>query len=433
MVGRILDEQVSSGMDLESAEMAIRSSVHKVGALALEKIINAESSHCGTQIKCKSGHEAQFVNYREKKLLTVLGEIRAKRAYYHCQECQYGIIPKDGSLDIEKTGFSPGVRRMMALVGAKESFDAGHSDLKILAGIAVSAKDVERIAEAIGDQIEFAAKKERQIATESNVVVLLPAIENLYIAMDGTGVPVVKRETSGRKGKDASGIAKTREAKLGVFFTQTGFDKEGHPVRDEHTTSYTGGIETCEEFGKRIYAEAIRRGVSRAKRTTILADGALWIWNLAEELFPNATQILDFYHAAEYLAELAKSIHANSQVIRDLWLDTQRKELHDGDVENVIDAMKRIESDNETAKEQLRKTIGYFETNRKRMQYAQFIKQGLFIGSGVIEAGCKTIVGQRLKQSGMHWTVKGANSIIALRCCQISGQWEDYWESRRAA
>lgn len=420
--------------DLESIELAVRSSVHRVGAVALEKIVNADSGgKKGSKIECGFGHFARFTNCRAKTVVTIMGKICVERAYYHCPDCQRGLIPKDDLLDIAETQFSPGSRRMMALVGAKESFDAGRDDLQILAGMNVTDKDVERVAEAIGDHIEVGTEKERQKLILSNVVALLPAIENLTISMDGTGVPMVKKETAGRQGKDESGIAKTREAKLGVIFTTSGVDEEGRPLRDKNSTVYTGGIETCEVFGERIYAEAMRYGLPRARTVSVLGDGAVWIWNIAQDKFPNAIQIVDYFHASEHLGDLAKARYPKDIAIRELWVDTQREQLWDGDVALVIESMRRMETDNKDAKEVLRKTIQYFETNEHRMQYAKFRKMGLFVGSGVIEAGCKTIVGQRLKQSGMRWTVRGANAIISLRCCQQSGQWEDYWENRTAA
>lgn len=435
LITRVFNDQEKNGsLDMESVECAVRSSMHRAGAVLLEKLVNADDGgHCGARIDCGEGQVAEFVDYRAKQVTTMLGSVNVRRAYYYCAALEKGFFPKDVSLDIEKTGFSPCVRRMMALVGAKESFDAGRDDLRILAGVNVTDKDVERIAEGLGHHIEATAQNERQQSTLSNVTPLSPAIENLYIAIDGTGVPMTKTETEGRKGKDESGQAKTREAKLGALFTASEIDKEGRPVRDKDTTVYTGGIETCEEFGERIYAEAMRYGLMRAKTVSVLGDGALWIWNLTADKFPGAIQILDYFHATEHLGDVAKAVHAKNKVIRDLWLDTQCKELLEGDVAVVIEAIRRMETDSEDVKEIIRTTVQYFETNEHRMQYAKFRKMGLFIGSGVIEAGCKTIVGQRLKQSGMRWTVRGANSIISLRCCQISGQWEDYWENRRVA
>lgn len=428
------DKAPHAGLDLEAIEMSIRSSMHCVGAALLQKIMNADNGgYCGSVMDCGAGHVAKFVGCRAKGLDTVLGRVSVLRAYYHCETCGKGLFPKDALLDIEKTGFSPGLRRMMALVGAKESFDAGRDDLKILAGITVTDKDVERHSEAVGEDIDVQAKAAHQETVVSNVIPLLPPIKNFTIAMDGTGVPMVSKETQGRTGKGEDGIAKTREAKLGVMFEMKGTDKDGNPIRDRDTTVYTGGIETCEEFGDRLYAEAMRRGLARAKTVSVLGDGAVWIWNIAEDKFPTAVQIVDYFHATQHLGDLAKVIYPKKKVIRDLWLDTQRTELWNSDAEMVIESMRRMESENKDAQEVLRKTIQYFETNANRMRYGEFRKMGLFVGSGVIEAGCKTIVGQRLKQSGMRWTVRGANAIIALRCCQLSGQWEDYWENRRVA
>ena len=353
------------------------------------------------------------------------------RAYYHCRECGRGIIPKDKNLDIEGTSFSPGVRRMMARVGAKESFDDGRMDLEELAGVRVTAKEVGRVSEAMGEQVESVANRERVQIMEGKIIPLAPPVSILYIAIDGTGVPVVPSETMGRKGKQTE-IAKTREAKLGAVFTQTTVDAKGHAVRDEASTTYVGAIETAEEFGPRIYAEAVRRGLNRAGKVVVLGDGAVWIRGIAEEHFPGAIQIVDLFHALEYLWDVGKLVYGPTGAAVTRWFQNQKDELKEGDVKKVIAAIKRLKPHHQSVREEIAKTLGYFETNINRMKYAEWIKQGLFVGSGVIEAGCKMIVGQRLKQSGMRWTVKGANAIIALRCCQISGRWEEFWENRVA-
>lgn len=428
----VLPGQIRSGnFDLEAVEMSVRNGMHRVGGVVLEKLINSDNGgHRGASQACDCGGNAQFIGYRTKAIISVVGDMKVNRAYYHCPACCKGIVPKDLQLDIVGTQLTPGVRRMMARVGGKESFDEGRRDLEELAGIIVTAKEVERISEEIGESIETDL---RQTSLPDNVVPLAP-ISHLYVSMDGTGVPMVGRETEGRQGKSADGISRTREAKLGVVFTQTTLDKDGNPIRDEHSTTYVGAIETSEEFGKRIYAEVVRRGLSRAEQLAVLGDGAVWIWNEAEVQFPNAVMIVDFFHATEHLAALSKIMH-ESKIIADLWLDLQRVMLRhvDDGVEMVIEAMQRMEPHNEATKEELRRTINYFEVNRMRMRYKEFRDRGFFIGSGVIEAGCKTVIGQRLKQSGMRWTVKGANAIISLRCCQKSDQWDDYWENRRAA
>ena len=417
-------------VDLEASEMAIRASSHQMGGSLLEKLLNWDGGgYCGAHTQCGKGHRAQFIEYRDKQLLTVLSPVEVKRAYYHCEECNHGVIPKDRELDIVDTSFSPGVRRMMGRVGGKEPFDEGRRDLEDLAGVLVKTKAVERVSRAIGKQIETTWQGERELAL-SGKVVPFKAVPKMYIAMDGTGIPVVSRETEGRKGKDETGKAKTREAKLGCVFTQTTLDENQRPVRDEHSTTYVGHIETAEAFGTRIYAEAIRRGVSRAAQVVVLGDGARWIWGIAEEQFYGAIQIVDLYHAREHLAAIAKSVYGASALKSKQWMDARREQLDAGDVEAVIASLRRLRPSHTTVQEAVRTAADYFHANAKRMRYAEFRKQGLFVGSGVVEAGCKTICGQRLKQSGMHWTVRGANAIIALRCCQLSARWEEFWEAR---
>lgn len=410
--------------------MAIRASGQRLGGSLLEKLLNADhGGYCGSRIDCGKGHRAKFIDHRGKEVITVLSPVWVQRAYYHCRKCTEGIIPKDRELDIVDTSFSPGVRRMMGRVGGKEPFDEGRRDLEQLAGVLVKTKSVERIAEAIGEQIERVWRRERDLAL-SDKVVPFKAVPKMYIAIDGTGVPVVPRETEGRKGKDETGKAKTREGRLGCVFTQTRTDEEGYPLRDEDSTTYVGAIETAEAFGRRLYAEAVRRGLTRAEKVIILGDGAKWIWGIAEEHFYGAIQIVDLYHARQHLANLAKLVYgSNREKIRE-WSAARREQLDAGDVEAVIVSMGRLRPRDKEVQAAVRTEIEYFRTNAERMRYANFRKQGLFVGSGVVEAGCKTIIGQRLKLSGMRWTVRGANAIIALRCCQLSARWEEFWEVR---
>ena len=248
-----------------------------------------------------------------------------------------------------------------------------------------------------------------------------------------TGIPVVKKETVGRSGKTEGQPAHTREVKLGCVFTQTTWDKEGFPIRDPDSTTYTGAIENSAEFGKRIYLEAWNRGWSRAQKKVVMGDGADWIWNLAEQHFPGAVQIVDLYHARQHLWDLARKLHPNDEASQKAWINVQRRLLDKGKIEKLVGALRTIVSTNPEIADKIRIEAEYFERNADRMRYPKFRKQHLFVGSGVIEAGCKTVIGSRLKQSGMFWTVRGANAIIALRCCCLNGRFEDYWEDRPAA
>jgi hypothetical protein len=369
-------------------------------------------------------------------VLTVLGAAPIQRPYFLCAQCHHGQFPADLELDVNGTGISPGVRRMLAVVGAAASFDHGRQQMEVLAGLTVTAKTVERTAEAIGSHIAQGEQREMQRAVQLDLPIIGGGqpVPILYVQMDGTGVPVVKKETAGRKGKNDGQPAHTREVKLGCVFTQTKWDKEGYPIRDLDSTSYTGAIENAEAFGKRLYVEAWRRGWSRAQKKVIIGDGAEWIWNLAEQHFPGALQIVDLYHAREHLWEVARRLYPNDAAAQKAWMRAHQKRFLDkGKIEKLVASLRSIPSTNSELLDKLRTEASYFERNTARMRYPNFRRQHLFVGSGVIEAGCKTVIGSRLKQSGMFWTLRGANSIIALRCSHLNNRFENYWETRRAA
>jgi hypothetical protein len=244
-----------------------------------------------------------------------------------------------------------------------------------------------------------------------------------------------KEELIDRAGKQLDGTAKTREVKLCTVWSAEGRDEGGLPVRDEGSVSYSAAIESAaqkdtdeipSEFAARVVREATRRGFERAARRAVLGDGAKWIWNLAWEHFPDAIQIVDRFHAKEHLSEVAKSLYGAGSDLGHQWARQRHDELDAGDINAILHALRLHSSHDELA----RKAADYVEANRSRMRYAEFRTAGLCTSTGVVEAGCKTAIGTRCKRAGMHWTVAGADSIIALRCCQLSGRFEDFWERR---
>ena len=416
--------------------MAVRSAMHQAGAAALSQLLHFPTPTADQRsLPCGCGQQAHYRELRCKPVLTAVGKVEVSRPYYLCPNCHRGQFPADVALDIENTELSPGVRRMQAVVGQQAPFDHGRQQLKLLADLELTTKAVERTAEAIGDHIAAREQEEIQRAMQLDLPIIVgEPVQTMYVQMDGTGVPVVKQETVGRQGKTAGQPAHTREAKLGCVFTQTTSDTEGFPIRDLDSTTYSGAIETAGEFGKRMYLEAWKRGWSRAEKKVVLGDGAEWIWNLAEQYFPGAVQIVDLFHARQHLWELARQLHPSDGVNQKAWMNLhQRRLLDDGKIEELVGSLRCIDSAHPEVVEKIRTEADYFEKNADRMRYPKFRGQHLFVGSGVIEAGCKTVIGSRLKQSGMFWTVRGANAIIALRCCLLNGRFEDYWEGRRAA
>jgi hypothetical protein len=430
----VFQERRNTGrLDLEATEMAMRAALHRAGATALSQLLQFPApSEEGRRLACPCGQQAHYREQRSKPVLTVVGPVEVLRPYYLCAHCGVGQFPVDVELDVENTEFSPGVRRMQAIVGQEAPFDHGREQMKVLAGLEVTTKSVERTAEAIGADIAQREQTEIHKALQLELpVVAGEPIPVLYVQMDGTGVPVVKKETVGRQGKTEGQPAHTREVKLGCIFTQTTWDKEGYPIRDPDSTTYTGAIESAEEFGRRIYAQTCGRGWSRALKKVVIGDGAEWIWNLVALHFSDAMQIVDLYHARQHLWEVARKLYPNNEGKQKAWMKIHQKRLLDrGKIEKLVGALRSIESDNSEVSQKIRTEADYFERNAERMRYPKFRRQHLFVGSGVIEAGCKTVVAFRLKRSGMFWTVRGANAILALRCCHLNGEFENYWELR---
>ena len=380
-------------LDLEAIEMAVRSAMHHAGALALSELLQFPPPPADQRtLPCSCGQQAHYRDLRSKPVLTAVGKVEVLRPYYLCPHCHRGQFPADVELDIENTEFSAGVRRMQAVVGQEGPFDHGRQQMKLLADLEVTTKAVERTAEASGENIAAHEQEEMQRAVQLDLpIVVGTPVPILYVQMDGTGVPVVKKETVGRQGKAEGQPSHTREVKLGCVFTQTAWDEDGYPIRDPDSTTYTGAIETAEEFGKRIYVEAWKRGWSRAEKKVVMGDGAEWIWNLAEQHFPGAVQIVDLYHARQHLWELARRLHPNDEANQKAWMKVhQRRLLDNGKIEKLVVALRSLGSTNPELIEKIRTEADYFERNAERMRYPKFRRQHLFVGSGVIEAGCKT-------------------------------------------
>jgi hypothetical protein len=206
---------------------------------------------------------------------------------------------------------------------------------------------------------------------------------------------MVAAETAGRDGKAADGRARTREVKLGVFFTQDNLDQDGYPVRDRDSSSYIATFEPAAVFAGLVEAEGIRRGAGHVRQLTILGDGAAWIWNIASSKFPEVTQIVDLFHAREHLHDLARLLEFMLLDRKQGWLAARLQDLDYGDIDGICAAARAYRLDG-IKKAEIETALGYFENNAPRMRYHWFRSRGLFVGSGLVESGCKAVIGQRL-------------------------------------
>ena len=406
----------------------IRAGMLQAGCGMLGRLLAADPGYRGPRVACGQGHEAEFVSYRGKVIDTVLGPVTLTRAWYHCAACGHGLAPRDAGLGVAGQAMSPGLRAMNDQAAAAGPFAKAARLLENLAGVRLTVKRAGRAAEASGTAAAAAVRDRAAMITARTLVPFPPSPlpDKLYAAIDGTGVPVTARETAGRAGKGEDGRARTREVKLAVFFTQDQPGSKGYPVRDRDSSSYVATFEPAAVFAGLAEAEGIRRGAGHVRQMTILGDGAAWIWNIATAKFPEATQIVDLFHAREHLHDLARSLEFMLLDCKDDWLAARLEDLDYGDIDAIC-AAARIYPLQGVKKTELDTALGYFEHNAPRMRYHWFRSRGLFVGSGAVESGCKAVIGQRLKLSGMHWTVAGASAITTLRSQQASRPEDQIW------
>jgi hypothetical protein len=404
--------------NLEAVEVGLREAVFRDLCAILQELLNdpalpipEDYSHPGE--KCHAG--------RPKEFLSLFGPVALSRNYYHSLAQQEGRAPLDLALGLW-AGYSPGVLRVLSRLAARFPFEIAATEFKAYCGLEVEGRQIQRLAQQLGPLVRQAQEQLPPLKHASG------AIPVLYAAVDGTGVPMVPKELEGRAGKQPDGSAKTREVKLGCIFTQTTTDEEGLPVRDYQSTSYVASFEEAADFMVRVRQEAIRRRMAAARVMVLLGDGAAWIWEQGQKCFPMAFQILDLYHALEHLCVLTKLLEAQPEAAQALWQTWRDQLLADEVAEVLHQARERAaQLSGQTAK-LAAKEIGYFQRNQNRMLYGTYRALGFFYGSGVVEAGCKTVIGGRCKGSGMLWSEPGATHVLDLRCALFGNQFDQAWD-----
>lgn len=398
--------------------MGLREAVFRDLCQILEELLNdpglsVAEDYSRPGEKCHAG--------RPKEFLSLFGAVPLWRNYYHSQAEQAGRAPLDDALGLW-AGYSPGVLRVLCRLAARFPFEIAAAEFKAYCGLEVEGRQIQRIAQEMGPWVRQA---QQQLPAFKHPVDCIPV---MYAAVDGTGVPMVPAELKGRAGKQPDGSAKTREVKLGCIFTQTTTDEEGLPIRDYQSTSYVAGFEEAADFMVRVRQEAIRRRMASALLMVLLGDGAAWIWEQGQKCFPMAFQILDLYHALEHLCALTKLLEAQPEAAKALWL-TWREQLLADEVTQVLrQAQERSAKLRGEPAKWATKEIGYFKNNQSRMLYGTYRALGFFYGSGVVEAGCKTVIGGRCKGSGMLWSEPGATHVLDLRCSLFSNQFDQVWD-----
>jgi hypothetical protein len=409
-----------NGVSVQQLEVLVRTVVFKSANALVGFLLQEAADRTDANYQPKPGQHHK--GRTSVQVAGMFGSFQLERDYYYHVGKAQGHYPADAALGLE-TGHTPALARLICLEGADEtSYQKAEQHLAETGGIQVSARQIQRMVQRVGAAAQRWQEREAQPGGR--------AVPILYVSADGTGVPMRKKELAGRTGKQPDGSAKTRQAYLGCVFTQHKTDEKGHPVRDYESTTYVSSIAPIEQFGPCLRQDAIRRGLALAWQVVLLIDGAEGLANMGRLCFPDALQIVDFYHALEHagqvlVALLGSKEHPQYKPRLGAWT----KRLLNDKVELLItQARKECVGKAQTAA--VEKALGYFVNNVARMQYGTFRRQGFFIGSGVVEAGCKTVIGSRCKQSGMFWGQPGAQNVLALRCIHSSRRLTEFWKNR---
>jgi Uncharacterised protein family (UPF0236) len=412
-----------NGLAVQQLEVLVRAALFRSASQLMAYLLQQATDRIDAAYQPKAGWQRK--GRASLSVDCIFGFFTLQRDYYYHPAKQQGHYPADAALGLEGS-CTPALARLVCLEGADEtSYLKAQEHLQETGGIKISARQIQRLVQSVGPGAQTWQARE--------ALAPLPATQPapiLYLSGDASGVPMRPEELAGREGKGPNGKAKTRMANLGCVFTQHQVDDQAHPIRDANSTTYVSTLGPIEEFGPLLRQEAIRRGLALATFVVLLIDGAEGLANMGRLCFPTALQIVDFYHAMEHARKVLQALlGSKDHPDFDRRLGGWARKLLRDKVQELI-AATRKECVGTARAEAVEKELGYFVRNVNRMQYGTFRRRGFFIGSGVIEAGCKTVIGARCKQSGMFWGVPGAENILALRCIRASRRLDEFWKVR---
>ena len=411
--------QPPNGAAVQQLEGLLRTAIFKPAAEVVGFLLQQAAERLDAGYQPRPGEHRKG---RERlRVQCLFGTFELERDYYHHPRKRQGHFPADAGLGLEGA-HTPALARLICLEGADEpGFQRAERHLAETGGIAVDARQIQRVVQRVGAAAQAWQEREGPVGSCDARI--------LYVSADGTGVPMRREELEGRRGKQADGSAKTRQVYLGCVFTQHRQDEKGHPVRDWESTTYVSSLGSIGDFGPSLRREALRRGMGSAGRVVMLIDGAVGLEHMGRDNFGSAVQIVDFFHAMEHAGEVLEALlgkdHPELPRQRGRWA---KRMLRD-QIEKLI-AETRGLARGTPRESRVEAALGYFVRNVARMQYGTYRREGFFIGSGVVEAGCRTVIGARCKQSGMRWSEDGAERVLALRCIHGSRRLDDFWKYR---
>lgn len=454
-------EPVEEGA-FQQVEALILQSVMSIGRRWLEKILNvsgeATQAHARREGAC--GHQQRLVGVREKTVLTVMGKVTVRRPYYQCRKQEkeekeqersrghHGSAPFDTIWGIEQGRTSPGVQKIVSYFGASQTLSEIAGALEMVLPFSLSARQILHLIQPVGEALrreeEEAVERMKQEAVQKRSQEPLGAKHQekkprrWYIELDGV-MARIRRESCeiAKEEKERSGDV-YREIKVGAVF-------EGKPGRDRSELvpgvfvdeagpiTYMARQITAEAFGYLFYQLASSCGIEEGDEIVVLGDGAVWIWKIAQEHFPHAVHIVDIWHAREHVWNVANAVYGLGKAETAFWAKRACEWLNEGAIERLLQEIETLPSVAPAAgasRSVPEIEADYFRTNAKRMQYPIFRAKGMHLGSGIAEAACKTVVSTRAKRSGMRWTPRGLDAILALRTTVLNKTYKTFWQPR---
>jgi hypothetical protein len=411
---------------IEQIESTLRQMLVSIGAECLGAYLSAQApSYPPDRVPCSCGAEAAYHSNRLAMVHSTLGDVSYQRPYYTCSTCHSGQSPLDERLGLGPGQVTTGLSVLLAIAGAETAFDHASHLIERFLLIEVSENTVRKETQRYG---ELQAEREQQWTRESQDAehyrerhrTAKERPKRVYGSIDGAHVPL---------------SGEWREMKVGCWYEVVPRKRRASPANDQAPVGETGDLraegisyycdmQPASEFGELVWATGCQQGADLAEEVVFVADGAAWIWKLVSFYFPEAVQIVDWYHATAYLEALAEQAFGEGEPLRELWLEEAKGELWDGQIDHVIAACREWEA-HPQAGQAAREAITYYTNNRQRLDYARFRRAGYMIGSGTVESGCKQIVTQRLKRSGARWAKAGARMTAKARAAYLSGQLDE--------
>jgi hypothetical protein len=411
--------------DLMGVEDGLRELLRQVGGQALGKYLSQAEVAPPAEVACPCGAHAPRLARRAAKAISVFGKISYQRQYYLCRTCGRGRCPLDGKVGIEPGEVTPALAKLLALTGVEVAFEEAGRWMEQFLLFRLSDNTIRKETERFGElqaarETDWQEHSQDEKELQQRLQQRGRKAGRLYASMDGAMAPLQ---------------GEWRELKCLAWYQVEPL--KGYQTRRHHgervgeqadlqaqAISYHCSFQEAEAFGAFAWASGWQRQADLYEELVFVCDGAQWIWKLVNRHFPGAVQIVDWYHASQYLSPIVEAAWGENLPAGQAWLEQARTSLWNGQVEALIQDCRVVGQDHPQAQEAVHKAVTYYAHNEKRMDYARFRAAGYLIGSGTIESGCKQVVSLRLKRAGARWTESGALQTAKARAAWLSGDWD---------